>query len=420
MGGVGRSAVQLYVVVTVVVALALCFSTVHGAATKFVFSTCKKGFEKLLKHEVQLNYPDLKFAYSRPGLITWKVNSNSTDTDGKLTPGFVWKPNNLVFMRSRGESITATANSSLDVLAIAAHIQSISRATDKLRLHVFAREIEESCFRTDHPLEIAERRKRTSSLRNEILAADEGAVVFHRDEPAEENDLVVDVCIGEGSDRIFMGQHIHSSQSRGSSHPNNLFPHLALPAEAPSRAYLKIEEAIRYFDIPMQRAEQALEIGSAPGGSAYNLLGRGLRVWGVDPCSSDRTHSPVVRRHEGFTEIVSKLHRLQMEQLPTTVQWILCDANISPEEAIPHLKRLCAAYSSRNCLKGLLYTCKLNDEIFSWSPDRIVRYLHETRASLLSTVDEGGDRRVFRAVEMVAVPSHKQEVLLYAIADSVR
>jgi hypothetical protein len=60
-----------------------------------------------------------------------------------------------------------------------------------------------------------------------------------------------------------------------------------------------------------------------------------------------RTHSPVVRRHEAFTEIVSKLHRLQLEQLPFTVQWILCDANISPEEAIPHLKRLCAAYYRR-------------------------------------------------------------------------
>jgi len=414
---VGRSAVQLYVVVAVIV-VALCCSTVHRAAAKFVFSTCKKGFEKLLKHEVQLNYPDLKFAYSRPGLITWKVDSNSTNTDG--TTEFVWRPNNLVFMRSRGESITATANSSSDVLAIAARIQSISRVTDKLRLHVFAREIEESCFRTDHPLEIAERRERTSSLRNEILAADEGSIVFHKDEPAEEDDLVVDVCIGEGSDRIFMGQHIHSSQSRGSPHPNNLFPHLALPAEAPSRAYLKIEETIRYFNIPMQRAEQALEIGSAPGGSAYNLLGRGLRVWGVDPCASDRTHSPVVRRHEAFTEIVSKLHRLQLNQLPFTVQWILCDANISPEEAIPHLKRLCAAYSARNCLKGLIYTCKLNDEIFSWSPDRILRYLHETRAALLSTVDEGGDRRVFRAVEIVAVPSNKQEVLMYAVADSVR
>lgn len=414
---VSRSAVQLYVVVAVIV-VSLCCSPVHGAAAKFVFSTCKKGFEKLLKHEVQLNYPDLKFAYSRPGLITWKVDSNSTSTDG--TAEFVWRPNNLVFMRSRGESITATANSSSDVLAIAARIQSISRVTDKLRLHVFAREIEESCFRTDHPLEIAERRERTSSLRNEILAADEGSIVFHKDEPAEEDDLVVDVCIGEGSDRIFMGQHIHSSQCRGSSHPNNLFPHLALPAEAPSRAYLKIEEAIRYFNIPMQRAEQALEIGSAPGGSAYNLLGRGLRVWGVDPCASDRTHSPVVRRHEAFTEIVSKLHRLQLEQLPFTMQWILCDANISPEEAIPHLKRLCAAYSARNCLKGLIYTCKLNDEIFSWSPDRILRYLHETRAALLSTVDEGGDRRVFRAVEIVTVPSNKQEVLMYAVADSVR
>lgn len=405
--------------VVAVVLAALCCSAVDGAAaTKFVFSTCKKGFEKLLKHEVQLNYPDLKFAYSRPGLITWKVDSNSTDTGS--TAEFVWKPNNLVFMRSRGDSITATANSSSDVLAIAARIQSISRTTDKLRLHVFAREIEESCFRTDHPLEVAERRERTSSLRNEILAADEGAVVFHTDEPAEDDDLVVDVCIGEGSDRIFMGQHIHSSQCRGSSHPNNLFPHLALPAEAPSRAYLKIEEAIRYFDIPMQRGDQAVEIGSAPGGSAYNLLGRGLRVWGVDPCPSDRTHSPVVRRHQGFTEIISKLHRLQLEQLPTTVQWILCDANISPEEAIPHLKKLCGAYSTRNCLKGLLYTCKLNDEVFSWSPDRILRYLYETRAAVLSTVDEGGDRRVFRAVEMVAVPSNKQEVLLYAVADSVR
>ena len=48
--------------------------------------------------------------------------------------------------------------------------------------------------------------------------------------------------------------------------------------KAPSRAYMKTEEAILSFNIPMEPHQNVLEIGSAPGGSVYNLLNRGTTI----------------------------------------------------------------------------------------------------------------------------------------------
>ncbi|MBA2544099.1 MAG: hypothetical protein H0V17_30930, partial [Deltaproteobacteria bacterium] len=39
---------------------------------EFVFATCLPGFEPAVKREVARTRPELRFAYSRPGLITFK------------------------------------------------------------------------------------------------------------------------------------------------------------------------------------------------------------------------------------------------------------------------------------------------------------------------------------------------------------
>ena len=44
--------------------------------------------------------------------------------------------------------------------------------------------------------------------------------------------------------------------------------HIDVPAEAPSRAYAKIEEAIVWARLPVAAGQIALEIGAAPGGAS--------------------------------------------------------------------------------------------------------------------------------------------------------
>jgi 23S rRNA (cytidine2498-2'-O)-methyltransferase len=57
----------------------------------------------------------------------------------------------------------------------------------------------------------------------------------------------------------------------------------SLPADKVSRAWLKLDEAIATFAIPLQAGERAVELGAAPGGSCQRLLESGLSVVGIDP-----------------------------------------------------------------------------------------------------------------------------------------
>ena len=63
----------------------------------FVFATCQVGAEKAVKTEVALRWPDFRFAYSRPGFLTFKLPEKQY-----LTPDF-----NLasVFARAWGFSL---------------------------------------------------------------------------------------------------------------------------------------------------------------------------------------------------------------------------------------------------------------------------------------------------------------------------
>lgn len=61
------------------------------------------------------------------------------------------------------------------------------------------------------------------------------------------------------------------------------FSQAILPLEAPSRAYLKVIDGLHYMGVNLPPNDYALEIGSSPGGATYALLEKGLRVAGIDP-----------------------------------------------------------------------------------------------------------------------------------------
>src|SRR5688572_19839596 len=62
----------------------------------FAFATCLPGMEPALKREVARTRPELRFAYSRPGLVTFKAESGEVTADD--APG-------SVFARVWGRSI---------------------------------------------------------------------------------------------------------------------------------------------------------------------------------------------------------------------------------------------------------------------------------------------------------------------------
>lgn len=128
-----------------------------------------------------------------------------------------------------------------------------------------------------------------------------------------------------------------------------------LPEEAPSRAWLKLEEGLLFSGLPLKRREVALEIGSAPGGASHALLQRGLEVVGVDPGEME---APVAG-HSAFTHLQVKLGDLRREQLPKRVDWLFVDVNLAPAVTLHQLRRIVSTLKST--LKGGLLTLKLNN-----------------------------------------------------------
>src|SRR5215510_10145346 len=55
-------------------------------SASFVFVTCQVGAEPALKMEVARELPMLRFAYSRPGFLTFKIAPG-----GKMPDDFAWK-----------------------------------------------------------------------------------------------------------------------------------------------------------------------------------------------------------------------------------------------------------------------------------------------------------------------------------------
>ncbi len=169
-------------------------------------------------------------------------------------------------------------------------------------------------------------------------------------------------------------------------------PEAVLPEDSPSRAWLKIEEAIRLFDLSLMSGDVAMEVGASPGGAVKNLLDRGLIVKGVDPALMDQR----VLSHPNFTHLKKPFQELTPEET-SGVDWWLSDLNLAPGSVLSHLGRILRSVDTMP--RGLILTLKLA------KPEVAAEIAqHEAR------VQEWGYRTCVRLL-----PSHHKEVLLLAI-----
>lgn len=284
----------------------------------FAFACCLPGVEPAVKLEVARDRPDLRFAYSRPGLLTFK-------SDRAVSPD---DPPGSVFARVWGRSIGAI-DSAADVAAVGAN-----------RVHVFARDPDEE---TD-------------------LAPWSQLGPAGRAEPGE---LVADVIVG---DQTWLGVHRHDPSR--SPHAGGAFP-VDMPADSPSRAYAKIEEAIQWANLPVAAGQVALEIGAAPGGAVLALARRGLHVWAVDAAAL----APNVAALPNVTHLAKKVGAVRWEELPPRIDWLLVDVNLAPQVAIHEVARLMPKL--RPTLRGAVITLKMNDWAFVAELPRLVGRIQE-------------------------------------------
>jgi 23S rRNA (cytidine2498-2'-O)-methyltransferase len=209
----------------------------------------------------------------------------------------------------------------------------------------------------------------------------------------EPGDPVLDVVV-RPDEPWFVGWHRHTAD-RGPL-PGGRWA-LRAPAQAPSRAWAKLEELICWSRVDLRSGDLVLELGCAPGGATLVLLERGLRVVGVDP--QDMV-LPDGLPEGAFTHLRGPIEALQRDALPDGVAWFVVDRSVAAPVALRALQRLVKRYRSTLC--GVLLTLKLNE----WS-------LVERAPDWLEHLGQMG----LKPMGPAHLPSFRQEIGMVAVTE---
>lgn len=328
----------------------------------FAFASVRPGSEAWLRADVAREQPELRPAFSRPGLITFKSERPLTPEVRLRSP----------FARAVGLSLGAA--------------KTVPEIVDRVvgagatRLHVWQRVAPKDAEHNPvGPL--------ACEVRASLLAAIPG---LPADEKARDHELVADVIVAEGEPAL-VGVHLHTPDRipwAGGRIP------LDEPRTLPSRAYRKMAEGLIWSRAPISRGEVVLEFGCSPGGSSLALLERGALVVGVDP---EPVRPEVLAYGDRFVHVARPMGGLPRSELPEGVRWIAMDVSIAPQVALHSLQRFLPPY--KRTLRGLLLTLKMND-------DKVVAELPR----LVDRVRELG----MVEVRVTQLPSNRREVFCFA------
>ncbi len=361
-------------------------SAPHGSvlaqlARPFVYCLCAVGHERELKAEIARLRPEWRPAFGRPGFVTFKT-PEPVGADVALES---------VFARSHGVAFAPSDDFASIVRGFSQDCARLG-AERVARLAVIVRGA--GAYAELEPELEALARDREAALRAELGEA----IASSHAGPPNDGDVVFDVIVRPGEPE-WRGVHVHD-RSRASA-PGGLLP-VVLRPDAPSRAYLKLEEAVARFGLELRRGEQALELGCSPGGITLALLARGLDVVGVDPGAMD----PRLSSYElpgakpRLWHVRQPVGALRRADLPRPLHWIVSDMNLAPRVVLRYLER--AVGPSRSSLLGAVVTFKLNDLAMA---DEIPAYCERLVAM------------GFGRVRATQLPSNRREVCAVALTE---
>jgi 23S rRNA C2498 (ribose-2'-O)-methylase RlmM len=290
------------------------------------------GFETRLKAEAAAHEPGLRFSFSRPGFVTFKA-------DGER------KPPRFTFARVTGRFL-AKGNAETAGAAATAW--------------------QETTGSTVHRFSLNEGR----GTGDEVTA---GAKILD----------VIEIA----PDEFWWGERIVGREDWGC--PGGM-PPLVLPDDAPSRAWLKLEEMLWWSRWSPEGAT-VLELGSAPGGASWALLNRGAAVVGVDVAPM----ADACLNHPRYTHLAMSVRDLRKKHLPRRVDALFCDLGLKPVEAVPQLRELCQWFP----ISRLYYTLKMGE-------GQTEEQLDGWRAQIA---------KMGFKVRSTHLPSNRMEILVYGV-----
>ena len=325
----------------------------------FLFVTCQMGAEQALKQELAVRWPLVRLAYSRPGFLTFKLPADHR-----------WRADfhlGCVFGRAHGFSLGKASGSDADELARGVwQLYEASGVGAPRRLHVWqsdtARPGEEA---PASPVSGAAREAAERIRFHSPLGARLDADAADPQRPARPGELVLD-CVLIPPGEWWVGYH--QARSVASLWPGGVI-HLDLPGDAVSRAWLKMEEALRWSRLPVAPGARWAEIGSAPGGSAQALLARGMTVLGIDPAEMH----PAVLAHPRFTHLRKRASQVR-RRVFRKIRWLAADMNVAPQYTLDAVEAIVAHPEVH--IRGMLLTLKL----FEWElAAQVPEYLERVR-----------------------------------------
>ena len=310
----------------------------------FLFTTCQLGAESVLKAETLRQFSDFRFAFSRPGFLTFKISAERYENRDTLREFF----DRTAFSRMSAFSVAKIGNVA-DIWPILE-----KRNIPIHRLHVFRRDpavpgddFEPGPTASDLAIHRMLIESCPTPKRLGIGASDLRL-------PAQPDETVADL-VQVDDDQWFLGVHfVDKASPLQARHSGGVVP-LVLPSDAVSRAWLKFEEGLRWSTFPIGFGSRCVDIGASPGGASQALLARGARVLGVDPAEID----PLVLRHPNFEHVRARIRQVKRTMF-RNVRWIIADMNVAPGYVIDVLEELLTRNDVN--VRGLLFTLKL----FQW------------------------------------------------------
>lgn len=355
-------------------------------ASNFIFTTSQVGAEPIIKEEIVRQFPEARLAFSRPGLLTFKLPEGDIQALQSMET-----PLRSVFARTWGYSIGSLRGETVDEL-----LPKLWELTGEMRfdrIHVFGRDLHKIGDYKFEPRLTEEAYELCAKLSNayphDTLKAKD------QREPALAGELVLDVILvnpipptrvteflarreegdltelpapnrgkkgkkgkkgGSGAEKSAPRHEWiiawHRVQSFQSAFPGGMLD-LEVPEYVVSRAWLKMEEAVRWSHFPMFDA-RVCEIGSAPGGATQALLSRGCEVIGVDPAEM----APEVLADPKFKHIRSRIAFVKRREF-RRIRWLTCDINVPPNYTLDVIESV--VMHPDVSVRGMLLTLKFPD-----------------------------------------------------------
>ncbi len=289
---------------------------------KFIFALTNLGSERALKLEVEaLNLPWLA-SYQRRGFLTFKV----AQVAGSSLQQLVGQP-----------------------LACAGRLCiSLGRANSREEALVMIRADPAYVAGPVHFLKTI-----NGWMEREAEVAQKAAV----------NSECIGTIVQLGANEFWAGLHWHGPFISPDPGGESI---LVMPTDSPSRAWLKLEEAVRFFDLSFCRNDVVVELGCAPGGVVLALLRRGVSVIGVDPAAMAEVigEFTVLERpstsqgRPWFYHCRKPAALVAKRDLGGDVTWFMSDMNQTPEVVLAECGRFCKMAPS---IRHVFITLKLTD-----------------------------------------------------------